>query len=57
MAYVITDECIACGACAEECPVNAISGELKKPHVIDAKKCIKCGACEAACKFGAISHG
>ena len=54
MAYQISDECIACGACAAECPVNAISGTVKQKHVIDTQKCIKCGNCMATCKFGAI---
>jgi len=49
------DLCKGCSLCARQCPVNAISGEIKKPFVIDQDKCIKCGACEAACKFNAIS--
>ena len=49
------DLCKGCSLCARQCPVNAISGEIKKPFVIDQDKCIKCGACEAACKFKAIS--
>lgn len=47
--------CVGCTACSRVCPVGAISGEKKKPHVIDADKCIKCGACAAKCKFNAIT--
>jgi len=54
--YVIDPtKCKGCTACARNCPVGAISGELKSPHTIDTGKCIKCGACMEICKFGAIS--
>jgi NADH:ubiquinone oxidoreductase subunit F (NADH-binding)/(2Fe-2S) ferredoxin/NAD-dependent dihydropyrimidine dehydrogenase PreA subunit len=52
---IITDKCIGCTVCARKCPVNCISGEKKKPHLIDQSKCIKCGACYTGCKFNAIS--
>ena len=48
MAYKITDECISCGACEAECPVNAISAGDDK-YVIDADACLDCGACAGAC--------
>ncbi len=51
------DKCKGCTACARKCPVGAISGTVKNPHVIDKAKCIKCGACMATCKFGAIVKG
>ena len=54
MAYKISDECISCGACAEGCPVGAIS-EGDGTYVIDESACIDCGACEAACPVGAPS--
>ena len=56
MAYVISDECIACCACAAECPVNAIS-EGDGKYVIDADACVECGTCEGECPNGAISQG
>ncbi len=50
------DKCKGCTKCARNCPVGAISGAVKQPHVIDTSKCIKCGACMDNCAFGAISR-
>ena len=51
---IIADKCRGCTACARKCPVGAISGSVKQPHVIDKSKCVKCGVCMETCKFGAI---
>ena len=48
------DKCKGCHICAKNCPVNAISGELKQPHVIDPDVCIKCNTCIGKCPFKAI---
>ena len=55
MAYVITDECVSCGTCAGECPVEAIS-EGDGKYEIDAAACIDCGACAGTCPTGAIEE-
>ena len=53
MAFVITDECLSCGACAAQCPAEAIDmGDLH--YEIDADKCLECGACAAQCPAEAI---
>ena len=55
MPYKISNDCISCGVCAEECPVDAISvGDGK--YVIDQNLCISCGACAAICPVGAPSQ-
>ena len=46
--------CRGCSKCARQCPVSAISGEIKKPFSIDSEKCIRCGACIETCPFHAI---
>ena len=51
---IIPAKCKGCTLCARNCPVGAISGSVKQPHVIDQDKCIKCGLCMRNCKFGAI---
>ena len=46
--------CKGCGKCAKNCPMDAISGQIRMPYTIDNEKCIHCGACWGACPFGAI---
>ena len=48
MAYKISDDCIDCGACIGECPVECIS-EGDGKAVIDADQCIDCGTCAGVC--------
>ena len=56
MAYVISDSCVACGACESQCPVGAISmGDGK--FEIDPDTCISCGSCATQCPVSAISQG
>ena len=53
MAHKINEECIACGSCVPECPVEAIS-EGDPIYVIDPAKCTDCGACAEVCPVEAI---
>jgi len=52
--FILADKCTGCLLCARECPEKAISGERKKPHLIDQAKCIKCGVCFEVCNFDAV---
>ncbi len=55
--YIDAQECKGCSKCARNCPVGAISGEVRSPFVIDQEKCIKCGACIDGCSFHAVKEG
>jgi len=52
---IIEEKCPGCGLCVKYCPTEAISGEKKKPYVIDQEKCIRCGLCLNTCRLDAIS--
>ena len=54
--WIDPEKCKGCGKCAKNCPVDAISGELKHPHMIDPDTCIRCGACLESCKFDAVQR-
>jgi NAD-dependent dihydropyrimidine dehydrogenase PreA subunit len=56
MAYIISDECIACGSCQDECPAEAIS-EGEDKYIIDPKLCTDCGTCAEQCPVEAITPG
>ena len=55
LTYTVNPEkCKGCGACARNCPSDAIMGDIRKPHVINPFKCIRCGMCQSRCRFDAI---
>ena len=55
LTYTVNpDKCKGCGACARNCPADAIMGDVRKPHVINPFKCIRCGMCQSRCRFDAI---
>ncbi len=56
MAYIIGEECLKCGSCADTCPLGIIS-EGDERYVIDADQCVSCGSCAASCPVGAIKEG
>ena len=56
MAYIITDTCVACGSCADQCPVEAIS-EGDGKYEINPDVCVSCGSCADQCPVEAIEEG
>ena len=52
---IIPEKCPGCGLCVRYCPAGAITGERKKPYIIDKEKCIHCGLCMSVCRLSAIS--
>jgi ferredoxin len=56
MAYVISSDCISCGACVDSCPVSSIA-DGDGIYAIDEGTCIDCGACMDTCPIEAISQG
>ncbi len=54
ITFSINENCTGCGACVRVCPAEAITGDKKKRHVIDADRCIKCGGCRSVCRFDAV---
>lgn len=51
---ILTENCTGCTLCARNCPADAITGEVRQPHVIDQDKCIQCGICRDVCNFDAV---
>ncbi len=54
---IIPELCKGCGLCVKKCPVDAITGVKKQPHIINEEICIKCGACIEVCRFNAVTGG
>jgi len=52
---ILPEVCTGCTVCARNCPVNAISGERRQPHMIDPDICVRCGICAQVCNFNAVS--
>ena len=57
LTYCIVPElCTGCGKCLRACPSEAVSGEKKRPHLIEPEKCLACGVCYEQCAFNAVER-
>ncbi|MDL1950114.1 NADH-quinone oxidoreductase subunit NuoF [Acidobacteria bacterium ACD] len=56
LTYTINERCNGCGVCGKACSAGAISGEKRKPHVIDHARCVRCDECYRACRFDAVTR-
>ena len=54
ITYSITDECIGCTICAQNCPADAIAMKPYEKHEIDSAKCVRCGTCKSVCPADAV---
>jgi NADH-quinone oxidoreductase subunit F len=52
--FINPENCSGCGLCLKACDAHAVSGEKKKPHLIDQDSCVKCGKCITVCRQGAV---
>jgi NADH:ubiquinone oxidoreductase subunit F (NADH-binding)/NADH:ubiquinone oxidoreductase subunit E len=52
--YVVTDKCIGCTKCAQNCPADAIAMRPYEQHEVDDEKCTRCGICRQICPSDAI---
>jgi len=55
ITYTITDDCIGCTKCAQQCPSDAIAFKPYEIHTIDMEKCIKCDICRQVCPVDAVN--
>jgi len=55
MAHIITNDCVGCGSCIDECPTQAIS-ESDDVYTINSDLCTDCGSCKDTCPVDAIEE-
>jgi len=53
--FYAKENCIGCGKCAENCPVNGI--EMREGKPVWTGKCTHCMACICGCEVSAVEYG